>query len=184
MVYVASGDNLRIATGKLDAGLNNSQTLATANSNNLTTLRSFTGQSSPTDSSPVYSSMVYVASGDNLRIATGKLDAELNNINNSLTNYLLVSGQRAMAGDLNMSGYSIKNAKSILYNGHLTLSGVSINTIGNIWILNQLTVSGETYASRDITISQGYGVVLYSPDSTKHRIVVANNGSLSTINVA
>lgn len=107
------------------------------------------------------------------------------------TQYLLADGTRPMNGNLNMGGQDIKFADEIQANTTVTASGniTSEATVQaeHVYSTDDITASGEIRsetrieAGQDIEVTaSGYGIVLISPDGTRWRIQIDNQGALNT----
>jgi len=78
---------------------------------------------------------------------------------------------------------NVNNAVQIFHNGteRFATTGVGVTVLGNTET-QSLNVTGVSTFTADVTVgtSQAVGVVLTSPNGTKYRLVVANDGTLST----
>lgn len=137
----------------------------------LDAIRDFIGQGSHVDDYPLYSSNVYISDGDNLEIALGKLDAALDAVSG------LVGGGTTAFTDLtdSPSNYTLAGQKIVVVNSGET--GVEFSPV-------KIDVTGQLVVPKDIDIiDSGSGPVIRSPDSTRWRISVDNNGVLYTTQI-
>lgn len=94
--YITTGNTLEVAAGKLDAALYTQTTINTNQTAQLSALETFVGQNSDTDNSPDYSSVEYIADGDSLETAIGKLDYALSKQHFYAEAYIISSGETTL----------------------------------------------------------------------------------------
>ena len=156
---ITNDDSLETAIGDIDAFLFTESGINTAQTARLEALKTFTGQNSDNDSTPIYSNSYWITNGDSLETAIGKLDAQLeiatfSGLTDTPGSYTNMGGELLKIGDLEDSV--------------VTASGLTFTESGL-----------QTDLDIEITAS-GQGIVLQSPDGTRFRITVENDGALTT----
>ena len=96
-----------------------------------------------------------------------------------------VGGDTSLSRHLHVTGITtaehFHSTDDITVDDDLIVGGNIIANTGTITAANQTFVGVTTFsADMNVGTSQAVGIILTSPDGTKYRLVVANNGALST----
>jgi len=128
--YISDGDSLETAVDEIDVALAAfSGVMVTA----ITNTRTFVGQSSMSDSTPTYSSTVYVTNGNSLETSIGNLDSALSD-----------HKQDPLAGDPPSSREHWADTIHVTASGTRLDAGDLEDTLG--WMANpDITIGGEHF---------------------------------------
>jgi hypothetical protein len=151
--------------------------LATA----LDALRDYTGQDDHTDSTPDYTSTIYISNGDSLEVALGKLDAALVTVSGGGGGSFIAQADTPVSYSGAARAVLFVNTAedAIDFTSSPVLASVTTGDAGAGEVT--VTINSGVQSDGDVQITQsGYGLVLFSPNGSAWRVRVDDSGALFT----